>query len=497
VRTSSSISGRRALTIAAAVLLASGCGSASRRSTVTLRLATNEPEGIQHLPALERFVARVGALSHGALRIRVDLELLKRPPQGGGGYPIGQRDLLTEVRGGLADLAWVDTGVFDTLGVQDFDALGAPLLIDDYATEAAVLRSSIPGEMLGGARRLGVEALAVLAGRVMRPLGVGRALRAPADYRGINFRTLDSRLHTRALRALGARVGHEQYSIAALMDDIRSGFFKGLEEDLDTQFFELPPDRARYLTADVDLWPRTAAIVVDPRRFAGLTSQQQGWVRRAARDAALSSTTMVDDDAELAREFCADGGRLAVAGAAARAALARALAPVDAELRRRPVTRAFIRRIEAIKRRVRPSPPLAIPAGCTTATRPVTDPKRPRATTIPDGVYRVRITPADLRAAAAQPVTPENYGTLTLTLAHGGWTLEKREPAAYLERGIYWGTPERAMFVSTYAPDLMRPSEPAPYSLTFSREALRIDPMGNGDNVFYAWYAAHAWTKIG
>jgi TRAP-type C4-dicarboxylate transport system substrate-binding protein len=492
----------RRLALAAVAALAcapAGCGSSPAPAATILRLEVDEPAGVQHLPGLERFVERIGQRSHGKLRIAV---VLAHVPD--------QRALVADVGRGRADLAWVDTRVFGTLGVTSFDALTAPLLVNDYATQAAVIRSGVPGQMLPDLRKLGVRGLAVVAGRLRKPIGVGRKLLAPADYRGIHLRLLDSNVYARFARALGANPINDRNS--GLQDDVPDGYIGGLEDDLDSAFFDLPAGRPTYkdsgprgpvgrpyyVTANVSFWPRTAAIVTSPRRLAELSAQQRGWLLAAAHDAVAYSTTAVDADGELARELCAAGTRFAVAGSADRHALARALAPVYAHLRSNRLSGRLIAEIQAIKRRVRPSRPFAIPAGCTTATRPVIDPARRKLNTIPNGVYRVRITPADLRAGGVRPAVPDDYGTFTLTLEHGHWKLEKHDPEpAYLEAGLYSGTPARAMFVSTYAPQLFHPSAPAAFSLVFSHAGLRIFPATENDPLFVTWYGAHTWSKIG
>ena len=42
------------------------------------------------------------------------------------------------------DLGVVGTQVFDTLGVTSFQALNAPMLLDSYPLQAAVLESRLP-----------------------------------------------------------------------------------------------------------------------------------------------------------------------------------------------------------------------------------------------------------------------------------------------------------------------------------------------------------------
>ena len=46
------------------------------------------------------------------------------------------------VAAGQVDLGWSGTRVFDTMGVTSFQALHAPMLIDSYALQHAVIAST-------------------------------------------------------------------------------------------------------------------------------------------------------------------------------------------------------------------------------------------------------------------------------------------------------------------------------------------------------------------
>ena len=102
------------------------------------------------------------------------------------------------------DLGWVGTRVFDTMGVKSFQALTAPMLVDSYALENAVIESGITDQMMEGLDELDVVGLAVLADGLRKPIGVTAPILGPADWRGITFGTLRSNGQAEAIRALGA-----------------------------------------------------------------------------------------------------------------------------------------------------------------------------------------------------------------------------------------------------------------------------------------------------
>src|SRR2546425_5695808 len=138
-----------ALALAAAVIVvAAGCSgggvgankAGAPGSPVVLQMADGYDPSLDLEPAVAYFVRRVRERSNGRLRIRV-------VDDWAGNTPGFEQQIVRAVAADKADLAWVGTRVFDTLGVSSFQALTAPLLIDNYALERALIDSDIPPAM--------------------------------------------------------------------------------------------------------------------------------------------------------------------------------------------------------------------------------------------------------------------------------------------------------------------------------------------------------------
>jgi hypothetical protein len=267
----------------------------------TIRLASADPAGIAHDPAVSFFVDRVAKLSNGRLRIAVDE---RRAP----GH---EKQLLLDVAGGWDDLGWAHTSSFEEVGVRSFDALDAPMLVDGYRIERAVLRSSLAAQMLAGTRSVGLDGLALLSGPLSRLVGVGQAVRTPEDLRHLSFGvhgviTGKSRippttavLATRALRAFRVPMFHD--FVEALYTGSGGGA-AAFEDDLDTLFFDryggacgsegpgcgaLDP----WVTANVVLWPRTAV----PRRESEQAPGAAGQRACVDREGRVAGGGLLDD----------------------------------------------------------------------------------------------------------------------------------------------------------------------------------------------------------
>ena len=378
-----------------AVVVAGGCGggggtgdkAGGSGEPVVLRMA-NAYGDLQTAPVVEQFVSQVEARSGGNLRIQVT-------SRWGDYADDAEQQVVRAVAAGKADLGWAGARVFDTIGVTSFQALQAPMLIDSYALEQAVAASDLPGQMLQGLDKVGVRGLGVLPDSLRKPIAVKHPVLGLGDWRGITFGTLKSAGQAQAIRSLGATPMEvfRRSRNEALLD----GRLQGLEMDLFVYERGGPVRPAPYVTANVTLWPQMDVLFANPSRLGALTGQQRGWLQQAAQDAAGRVAALADRDAQSLKNACRSGARFATASPADLAALRGAFAPVYASLERDPPTKAFIERIQALKRSAPAGAPLAIPAGCTGKA-----PEQPaaHAGTVPadlNGTYRYLLTKDDAR----------------------------------------------------------------------------------------------------
>jgi TRAP-type C4-dicarboxylate transport system substrate-binding protein len=392
--------GALALAAAAVAAVAAGCGGgagATKAGKTTQPIVLHMANGYADLsyePAIAYFVNRVRQVSRGSLRIDVESDWGVRE---GTPRPGFEQRVVRDVADGKADLGWVGTRTFDTLGVNSFQALTAPMLIDGYRLEGAVMASAIPHRMLASLARLHLAGLAVLADGLRKPIGVKRPLVSLTDWHGITFAVIRSRAEADAIRALGA--APTDIWSAQLNDALAAGKVDGFEKNLLVYQVNGTQEVAPYVTANVNLWPQTVALIANPRRLAGLSADERAWIRQAAADAAAHSTGLVDVDARSALEACKAGARFASAPETALVALRQAFAPLYRSLERDPQTKMFILRIEQLKRSTPAGPVLAIPAWCRTNARARLAPAAPAAggnAAVLNGVYRIGWTAKEL-----------------------------------------------------------------------------------------------------
>ena len=385
-------------------------GGTDRERPVTLKLLNANDADMASVPAVQRFIERVRELSKGAVTIE-----LRQPNDGRAGE---EQRVVRDVMADKDQLAWVGSRVWDTFGVNTFRALDAPMLIDSYALESAVLRSELPAKMLAGLDGHAVVGLALLGDNLRHP-AAKRPLRGPADFEGLRILTYRSATEAAAFRALGARpsyAGWAQRSAA-----FRAGRLDSMEIDLYTYEANAYAGFTPYLTLNVALWPRTAVLFANAAALDGLSDRQRGWIRQAADDAARYSLTTFGEDARILPLECRNGMRAVFASPAQLSALREAFSPVYALLRKDPATARMIDEITALKRGVKADTPLPVGARC----RARTTASAVDNASFPDGVYRAKINHDDVLRSwpdANNDAFRTLTGIWTITFRNGSWT---------------------------------------------------------------------------
>ena len=231
--------------------------------------------------------------------------------------------MVRAVAAGTVDLGWAGSRVFDSMGVPDFRALSAPMLIDSYPLEKAVLHTAMPGRMLAGLGSVHVTGLGVLGDGLRRPSQRPAAAARPGGLARRLVRHHRSGIQEQAIRALGAT---PVVAIGPYRDHgLDSGQIQAFELDVQRYARMGLAARAPYVTANVVLWPQFDVLVANPARLASFTTQQRAWLRQAADAAARDSVKLAASQNGSVRQACAMGARFVHATPADLAASAQFL----------------------------------------------------------------------------------------------------------------------------------------------------------------------------
>jgi TRAP-type C4-dicarboxylate transport system substrate-binding protein len=464
---------------AALVSVSFGCASggddraggkpAPKPITLTMANGLHVPEELQP------FADEVARLSDGSIRIEFKNLWLgwpwRRPESG----------VIRDVAAGKADLGWTGPRAWRSVGVTSFEALLAPLLVDSYDLEAAILESGIPDEMLAGVGPLGLVGIGVLPGPMRKLVTFKRRLVRAADFRGATVGITESRVGLQAMRALGATA----VAFRPGTDDVTR--FDALEEHVASIEGNRFDDRgATSLTTNVNLWPRPLVVFMNESTFEALEPEQRNLLREAARNAApetLAATRAKEQEA--AAMLCRRNLRFVAASAADLAGLRKAVSPVYEDLERDPQTRSFITQIEELRRNLpasRESGLQCSPSRETTSAE------------IPNGTYTNTTTRADaLRAgiAAGDPIYENLPIRHRLVLSSGDFLMSDTFLDGHTEApgwsGRYSVYRDRIVFQGG--------GDRIPLGWSFKGKTLRFDDDGKGG--YYGAAFTPPWTKTG
>lgn len=480
--------------LATTVLAVAGCSATGGTdkagggdAPVTLTMI-DVAANLNAFPAVQYFIDDLAKVSGGKLIIDVEFNRTDFAPD-------AEQQIVHDVADGEADLARIGTRAFDRLGVPDFQALTAPMIINNYPLQAAVFDRGIPTQMLAGLEPLGLTGLGVLAGPLRRPVGT-KPLVARADWRDLTIGIRASDGEVAAVTALGATP--TEVVGPPLDRALASHEIDGLVTDM-LQFDQNDRENTTpYVTANVALWPQTLALIVNSDRLAKLTDEQRGWLQRATQDAAAYSLQVADQDPTLLAKVCEEGARFADATPAQLEELQQAFMPVYLDLERDPLTDAYFDQIVELKQQTYSGLGLPIPKACS-GPAPIREGVNadPEATSALNGTYRYTLTVDDARTWPAEhglpPETDEAMkaypNTNTLTLEDGTWTSSESSFPDQPGHGTYAVS---GNMLTWYW------SEGGQASFTFTVDAdgtLRFTEVpGNPEPGFI--FVAEPWTKI-
>ena len=359
---------------------------------------------------LDEFASEVSRQSNGSVRI----EFEKRWREGERDY---QQRTIDDVRERTVDIADVAARAFDLAGADSLQPLVAPFAVDSYALERRVLASPLAARMLRGVERVDLVGVALLPGELRKPLGISRALVDASDYDGATIGTRPSEGGARTFRALGANPRYyEPGKDISSFDGIEAGI-SGVEGDR----YDGP---ARTLAANVNLWPRAVAIVMNRQAYGRLSDDQREALRAAGRAALDPAIKRVEHgEAEAVGILC---NRAEVAFRSASPsqldALRAATRPVTKALDRNSATRDAARAIAAMRGEVEPE----APPTCATKN----EERAAEGATPVDGLWQMETTAEELlQATTENDVAPENWGSQTFAMVSGrfAFTNENRE----------------------------------------------------------------------
>lgn len=352
-----------AVVVAAALVLgAAACGddddsssgdgsstAAAGGGEITLNLAyvttAQHPYGL----AVDAFVKDVAQASDGRITI-------KAQPS----YPQSEVQLLSDVRGGSVDMATISTAVWDSAGINSFQALQAPFLVTNYTLEGEIISGDIGKAMSDDASQQAgdITVLAVHEGGLRKPVGANKPLNSVAAFQGAKIRASQSKVMAEGLKSLGAEA--DPIPLPEVYQALQNGTVDGMEANLGLVATNKYYEVAKYVTGNINLWPFPTALTVNNAKFQALSAEDQKIITDAAAKMPAQSLTLFSAPSNIPQGLVDCGITFATAAPAEVKALTAKAQSAYAVLSKDPTTGEFIKQIQDLKANA-PAPPAPAP----------------------------------------------------------------------------------------------------------------------------------------
>jgi TRAP-type C4-dicarboxylate transport system substrate-binding protein len=418
--------GKHSLAIGAVAVLTAAiaaCSGAAPAPSSNTHLGGGAPSSLKATLATatgggddeQNFVTSAASLSSGAIDITISANWR-------GAAVDSEAGLVKDVAGGKAELGLISARGFDTAGVNSFDGLQAPMLIDSYELEAKVLAADWATKLLDGPRSVGVVGLGYIQGELRQPLGITHDMVQVSDFKGARIGFRPSHVAEMTIQALGATAGPQPASFdLAGLDGIEMGAPGVAGNDFNTS--------AVSFTGNVVLWPRPNIIFANAKWFDALPTDQQAQLRAAvAADDQLAITRLPDNEREARDKFCVTAGfSIKEASTQELDALRQRLQPVIDEMSKDPATKATIDAITALRTSSGFAPFALAPCSSASASQSANSGPTPL-----DGTWKTSYTKADLINSPFNDdpgsINDGNWGDFTYTFANGRFTATQTNP---------------------------------------------------------------------
>ena len=398
------------------VLAACGGGSVGNKAggdaaPVTLRIGTDGPGPETPDGALiQEFARRVQQRSRGQVRIE--------PVWQAAGEHADDWDqaVARKVVHGELDMGMIPARAWDTEGVTSLRALHAPFLVTTDQLVGGIIKSELAPEMLAGLEKIGVTGLALLPEGLRHIFAFRDPPLSPADYRGMVVRAPLSRTTYATFQALGAKPDDFGNDNDLYAEGIRKGQVGGAESSFALAAATLPAPTTA--VGNVTFFPKVNSLTINAKVLKGLTEDQRAVLHDAAQGTVDWAITTTRSDAEVAKEYCANGGRIVLASRADVARFQGAVQPVYQQLEQDAGTKAMIARIRSLSGQISPAQTAVKPCspGATAQATPGSD----TVEAFPEGVYRTDMPEEFLVQAGVDRQDAHNHaGIVTLTFKDG------------------------------------------------------------------------------
>jgi len=271
----------RSLTVVSAVALSVAMSGGALAQTV-LNFALTTAQNSHYSMGVQAFGKKLSELSGGKYEIR----------EQAAGALGGERDLIEGLQIGSVELVVSSTGPLGNF-VPETLVLDLPFLFKDYAAARSILDGEIGQELLDKVSENNLVALAWTENGFRHVTNSSRPINTPADLEGLKIRTMENPVHMEIFRAAGASPTPMAFPevFAALQQNVIDGQETPIPVITASKFWEVQSN----LTLTGHGYS-PAIILASPSLWDGLSDEEKGWFREAAKVAVEATRAKVESD---------------------------------------------------------------------------------------------------------------------------------------------------------------------------------------------------------
>lgn len=260
-------------------LIIGGCGGGQDKAApkgegkVAFKLASLTAMDHTYNQGAARFAELVKERSKGRIEITI--------------YPNGQlgkgeRELLEAIQQGTIDFYVGSTGPVGgfspSIGILDL-----PFLFRDYAHVDKVLDGPLGGQLLDDLGKANLKGLAFWENGFRNLTNSKKAVKSPADAKGLKIRTMENKIHLAAWKAVG--VNPVPMAYGEVYGALQQKTIDGQENPIAVIYTSKLNEVQKYLSLTQHVYS-PALIVVSPKAWQSLAKEDQEMMLKTAREVA-------------------------------------------------------------------------------------------------------------------------------------------------------------------------------------------------------------------
>lgn len=257
-------------------------GAATLAQETTLRLAHYGSASDSVTAAAERFAGLVAEKTNGAVAV----ELF------GNGELGNSPTMLEGVRLGTIDIVTVGNPFF-TSSLPQLNLLDLPFLFQSDAHAFATLDGEVGATLMSSMTGAGLQGLAFWELGFRNLTNNVRAITTPADLEGLKLRTTPNLAHVLAFQTMGANPTPMPF--AEVYSALQTGTIDGQENPVNHIYANKLHEVQKHLSLTAHAYT-TSPLVINARRWDGLSAEVQTALKDAAVEAAAHQRQINDEE---------------------------------------------------------------------------------------------------------------------------------------------------------------------------------------------------------